>query len=308
MPLCFGGNDHEPQDEYDQIPFGLKWRMHFGKRATDPNTGESFLRLSNNKILKTHCVNTEYQALMLVDRHTSVPSYKVLAVYNRPEGKLVEYEAYPGRPLQEVWPGMSAHQKNKTVGDLGRFVDQLRKMKPPRHCVVGDATLGAAMDHRFGSGRIGPFFSIEAFQEFERRGHSPHHFPEKEIQIVHAPRKPYELKFTHASLCPRNILIDDAGRICALVGWESAGWYPEYWEYTQMCHLTPKTMGDWLDAMCNVIPRYDQELACEEALRARYASSIYDAPRSVRAPSPSPSELDAEQREIEDKNTDNTSG
>lgn len=308
MTFCCGGKDEEPQDEYDEIPFSLKWRMNFGKKETDPRTGDPVLRLSSTRILKTHCVNTEYQALKLIDRHTSVPSYKVQAVYNRPEGKLVEYEAYPGKPLQDVWPGMSAHQKNKIIADLGRFVDQLRKMQPPKQCVVGDATLGAAMDHRFGKGRIGPFFSIQAFQEFERRGHSVHHFPEKEIQHVHAPAKPYELKFTHAALCPANILVDDAGRITALVGWESAGWYPEYWEYTQMCHLTPKTMGDWLDAMCGVIPRYDQELACEEVLRARYSASVYDLPRSVRAPSPSPSQLHTEQQEIDDKNTEDTSG
>ncbi|KAH0831747.1 hypothetical protein AYO21_06270 [Fonsecaea monophora] len=308
MPFCLGSKDEEPKDEYDQLPFGLRWRMNWAKKETDPATGESVLRLSNTRILKTHCANTEYQALMLIDRHTSVPSYKVLAVYNRPEGKLVEYEAYPGKPLQQVWPTMSAHQQNKIVADLGRFVEQLRKMQPPKQCVVGDATLGGALDHRFGSGRIGPFFSIEAFQEFERRGHPPDDFPEKEIRMVHAPKKPYQLKFTHASLCPQNILVDDAGRICALIGWESAGWYPEYWEYTQMCHLTPKVMGDWLDAMRRVMPQYDQELACEEALRARYTSSIYDAPRSIRAPSPSPSQLQAEQQEIDDKNTEDTSG
>lgn len=308
MPFCFGSNDTEPEDEYDQIPFSLKWRMHFGKKEPDPNGSGSIMRLSNNRILKTRCANTEYQALKLVDRHTSVPTYKVLAVYNRPEGKWVEYEAFPGNPLQQVWPGMSAHQRNKIVADLGRFVGQLRNMQPPKQCVVGDATLGAAMDHRFGSGKVGPFFSIEAFQEFERRGHSVHSFPEKEIHQVHAPKKPYELKFTHAGLCPQNILVDDAGRICALIGWDSCGWYPEYWEYTQMCHATPKTMGDWLDAMCKVIPRYDQELICEEALRARYTGSIYDAPRSVRAQSPSPSELHAERVDIDDRNTDNTSG
>ncbi|KIW16804.1 hypothetical protein PV08_03994 [Exophiala spinifera] len=305
---CFSSNDIEPVDEYDQIPFGLKWRMHWGKKETDPATGEAVLRLSNTKILKTHCINTEYQALKLIDRHTSVPCYKVLAVYNRPEGKVVEYEAYPGKPLEQAWPGMSAHQKNKVIADLGRFVEQLRKMQPPKQCVVGDATLGAALDHRFGSGRIGPFFSIAAFQEFERRGHKPQDFPESEVQKVHVPPKPYSLKFTHANLCPKNILVDEAGRIVALIGWESSGWYPEYWEYTQMCHATPKTMGDWLDAMCQVVPRYDQELICEEALRARYSGSVYDLPRSIRAPSPSPSELNAEQREIDDKNTESTSG
>ena len=203
---------------------------------------------------------------------------------------------------------MQAHQKAKIVADLGRFVDQLRKMQPPKHCVVGDATLGGAMDNRFGHNKVGPFYTIEAFQDFERRGHSVQDFPEKEIKATHAPVRPYDLKFTHGNLCPRNILLDTSGRIIALVGWESSGWFPEYWEYTQMCHNCPKTMSDWLDAMVKVIPRYDQEVACEEALRARYTASVYEMPRSVRAPSPSPSELRRERQEINDKNTESTSG
>jgi hypothetical protein len=164
------------------------------------------------------------------------------------------------------------------------------------------------MDARFGKNRIGPFYTIGSFQEFERRGHAINDFVEKEIKATHNPAKPYELRFTHANLCPQNILLDESTRVCAIVGWESAGWYPEYWEYTQMCHNCPKTMLDWLDAVTKVIPRYDQELACEEALRARYSASVYDLPRSVRAPSPSPSELARELQEIDDKNTESTSG
>ncbi|RVX67299.1 hypothetical protein B0A52_09337 [Exophiala mesophila] len=308
MVLCFTRQTGEPRDEYDAIPLPLRWLMYLGKSETDLETGDTILRLRNNRIIKTSCWSTEYQALKLVDRQTSIPAWKVVNVFNRPEGKMVEYEAFPGKPLHMVWPTMPAHQKNKIVADLGRYVEQLRAMKAPKSCVVGDATLGAALDPRFGHQRIGPFFSIQAFQEFERRGHSPYHFAEKEIHAVHQPVKPYELKFTHANLCPKNIIIDSSGRICALIGWESAGWYPEYWEYTQMCHATPKTMGDWLVAMCNNMTRYDQELLCEEALRSRYPSSVYDLPRSVRSPTPSPSEKSAEQDEVNDKNTDHTSG
>lgn len=308
MPLCFGSDDKEPADEYDELPFGLRWRMYFGKKEIESHSGQPVLRLGNNRIVKTHCECTEYQALKLVDRHTSVPTYKVIAVYNRPEGKLVEYEAIAGKPLESIWPQMQSHQRAKVIADLGRFVEQLRKMDPPKHCVVGDATLGAALDHRFGAGKIGPFYTIKDFHDFERRGRRVDDFTEKEIQYTHSSDRGYKLKFSHAALCPRNILLDESGRISAIIGWESSGWYPEYWEYTQMCHATPKTMSDWLDAMCQSIPRYDKELVAEEALRARYTASMYNIPISMRAPSPSPSELRNEQQEIDDKNTENTSG
>lgn len=36
--------------------------------------------------------------------------------------------------------------------------------------------------------------------------------------------------FTHGDIAARNILVRD-GRIVAVLDWEFAGWYPEYWEY-----------------------------------------------------------------------------
>jgi thiamine kinase-like enzyme len=36
--------------------------------------------------------------------------------------------------------------------------------------------------------------------------------------------------FAHGDIAARNILVRD-GRIVALLHWEHAGWYPEYWEY-----------------------------------------------------------------------------
>lgn len=309
MVLCLSSNDKEPEDEYDALPFSLRWRMNWGKHAKDPNTGQDIIKLSSNRLVQTHCVNTEYQALKLVDRHTSVPTYKVIGIYNRPEGKLVEYEAIPGRPLSQVWTEMSMDKKRRIVADLGRFVDQLRKMEPHKHCVVGDATLGAAYDHRFGRAGIGPFYTIENFHSFVRRGHSLSDFSEEEVQAVHGKRKtPYTLKFTHASLCPKNILVDEAGRVSALIGWESSGWYPEYWEYTQMHHATSPDFADWLEYMREVVPKYEVELKADDVLRQRYNSATYDRPISVRPPSPTQSELQREMQEIDDKNTDSTSG
>jgi aminoglycoside phosphotransferase (APT) family kinase protein len=42
--------------------------------------------------------------------------------------------------------------------------------------------------------------------------------------------------FTHGDLSSLNILVrrDD---ILGLVDWETAGWYPPYWEYTSACQV-----------------------------------------------------------------------
>lgn len=300
-----------PASEYDEIPFSLKWRMHFGKAEKDPNTGSNILRLSNNRLVQTSVQSTEYQALKLISSSTKIPAYKVVNVYNRPTGKVVEYEGVPGKTLESCWSKLSMDKKKKIARDIGGFVRQMRAMKPPTRVVVGDSTLGGATDSRFGPGKVGPFYSIDAFHDFMRRGHSTDDFRADCVQKCHERATPYELKFTHANICPRNVLIDDSGRVTALLHWEGSGWYPEYWEYVQMSQLADKRTfvgEEWSDLMQTVMVKYEDELRCDQVIRARFRSEDYGRPRSVRPPSPSESMLKLEQEEIDDKNTDNTSG
>ena len=49
--------------------------------------------------------------------------------------------------------------------------------------------------------------------------------------------------------------------------------------------------GGWLEAMIEVVPRYDRELVYKEALKARHSPSVYEHERSVKAPGPVPGEL-----------------
>lgn len=38
--------------------------------------------------------------------------------------------------------------------------------------------------------------------------------------------------FTHCDFKAHNILVGDDGHLSGFLDWESAGWYPEYWEFT----------------------------------------------------------------------------
>jgi len=75
-----------------------------------------------------------------------------------------------------------------------------------------------------------------------------------------------------------------------------------------MHFATPNEMKDWLAAVENVVKRYDNEMVAEAVMRQRFAASAYDCARSIRAPSPTRSELERERKEIDDKNTESTSG
>ncbi|KAL6821739.1 hypothetical protein J3E69DRAFT_356890 [Trichoderma sp. SZMC 28015] len=45
-------------------------------------------------------------------------------------------------------------------------------------------------------------------------------------------RSDYNIRFTHGELSPKNIIIQNSKIVCIL-GWDSGGWYPEWWEYVK---------------------------------------------------------------------------
>ncbi|POR32750.1 Putative phosphotransferase enzyme family protein [Tolypocladium paradoxum] len=62
----------------------------------------------------------------------------------------------------------------------------------------------------------------------------------------------YPIVFTHGDIAARNIMVRD-GRIVALLDWEFAGWYPEYWEYVfalrGMDNIDWETLGRYIPSL-----------------------------------------------------------
>jgi hypothetical protein len=63
---------------------------------------------------------------------------------------------------------------------------------------------------------------------------------------------------------PRNIMANGT-MITAIIDWDSAGWIPEYWEYTK-ARFTPYTSDDWVKSIGEITGRYDEQLAGERQL------------------------------------------
>jgi aminoglycoside phosphotransferase (APT) family kinase protein len=45
-------------------------------------------------------------------------------------------------------------------------------------------------------------------------------------------QRSHRITFTHGDFKAHNILVDEEGHLSGFLDWESAGWYPEYWEFT----------------------------------------------------------------------------
>lgn len=52
------------------------------------------------------------------------------------------------------------------------------------------------------------------------------------VQVNSKPNA-YAAKFTHGDLIPSNVIVKD-GKIAAVIDWETAGWFPENWEYPKI--------------------------------------------------------------------------
>ncbi|EZF54424.1 hypothetical protein H103_02867 [Trichophyton rubrum CBS 288.86] len=75
----------------------------------------------------------------------------------------------------------------------------------------------------------------------------------------------YSTKFTHADLSPSNIMVKD-GKITAIIDWEFAGWFPEYWEYTKIYYGFREFRKDFYSEVKHFFTTYPEELDAEQAI------------------------------------------
>ncbi|EXJ91609.1 hypothetical protein A1O3_00157 [Capronia epimyces CBS 606.96] len=226
------------------ISLFLRARLWLGKKRYPTFLGPSVVRVSKTRLIKGPCQSPELEGLRYVAQHTSIPVPKVHRTY-RVDGCLyIEMEYIPGNTLQAAWIGntLSPEEKQAIVQELAAYIDQLRALEPSQKEVVASAELGPCLDYRVG---------FDSFGEGVTRCHT----------------RQYRSCFSHADLCARNVIVRDR-KIAAIVDWQFAGWYPEYWEYTK-AHYGLLNMPDWYSEFKDVVTRYDDELDAEHALWER---------------------------------------
>lgn len=235
-----GKSKYPLANERNYIPRGaicglFPVRLWIGRKLFG-TLGRSGVRISAGRIIKGSCETTELVALKYITEHTSVPLPKVLKVHRYNNRLYIEMEYIRGIDLQAVWLGghLSQDQKRHIMTEIADYVSQLRSLKPLYEGIVGSADLAACLDHRLGPYTFGPFAGHAEFHSFLRR-----HVPIENCtrvfgsEVTNCHSRRYQSRFTHADLCPRNIIVDDNGRVSAIIDWEFGGWYPEYWEYTK---------------------------------------------------------------------------
>lgn len=176
-------------------------------------------------------VRNEFNALRRFRRETSIPVPKPIDMISADEGSYLLITCLPGFPLWRCQELFSDTDCDEIVTQLKDYVAQLRALPKTvnREMAICNTLGEACQDPRIQSADpIGPFKDEAAFSQCLRFSDEPG-------------RRGHEIVFSHADLNPRNILVDQVPlsgggkgwRVTGIVDWETAGYYPEYWDYTK---------------------------------------------------------------------------
>ena len=120
---------------------------------------------------------------------------------------------------------------------------------------------------------MGPFSSENGLNDFLIRPAShyflktSHAFDEARVIANEIREIPHRVTFTHGDLVIHNILVGRDGHLFGILDWESAGWLPEYWEYTTAMRFGATSwwsqVASWMGG-----DKYARELACDIALNS----------------------------------------
>ena len=220
--------------------------------------GRKVVRVQNKAIKSGSDVSPlEAETMKFIASNTTVPVPKVFDVYKSEDGIVsITMEYIDGDNLEKIWKELSQEQKLAIAEQLRGFICQLRELKGD---YIGSINGGQALDLRIQEIRGGPFTSEAEFNNFLLSGIFPRipriyrDIAQRSLQTDH------DIVFTHADLAPRNIMVKD-GCIVAIIDWECAGWYPEYWEYLKAFHNVDMA-SDWVEFVPHIFPRaYEKEL------------------------------------------------
>lgn len=189
-------------------------------------------RLDRTTVLKSGGIRiTEALTMDFIARNTTIPVPLVRDVCRLGDRIFILMEYIEGCTLREAWRGMNQTERLDSLCQLRGYIEQLRHLSPPDPQSVQAVDGGSIFDGRM-HGEYGPYASIEKFNEAWGHTLLPSLHPTLKPIFEKTAGRSWRTVFAHGDLAPHNILWKD-GKIVAIIDWESAGWLPEYWDYTR---------------------------------------------------------------------------
>lgn len=161
----------------------------------------------------------EVDTMKFVAANTTIPVPKVYDIKIDGETSYILMEYMAGETLEKMWNNLTPDQRACTLSQLAGYLAQLQQLTGKRiEGINGSMVRVGSYQSRWS----GPFNTEQEFNVFLAKGTDKH------------PSANHAIHFAHGDLSPRNILVDESGNITAVLDWEWAGWFPEYWDVTRM--------------------------------------------------------------------------
>lgn len=261
---------------------GYRLLESFARHLYESETGfvqELPLGLYLKRACILDCLRNEHNAIQCIQRYTSIPVPKPLDFVTMSgkgedagEGYLL-MSCIPGWPLYTCYEIMSDDDVAQIKAQIQDYVAQMRAIPNSTNTDKPICnTLGEPLrDHHIGAAGadrpVGPFVDEAAFNQVLR-------FPDD------PGRKGHSIFFTHADLNPRNIIVQQevqqngkyGWRVSGIVDWETAGYYPEYWEYTKALYEEfrwPRRYAKMVHNLFSILGDYTRAWDVERRDKAR---------------------------------------
>lgn len=206
-------------------------------------------RLGDDKVAKV-CDPpqlSEAEAMRYVRHNTSLPVPKIYDAYlDESSGcGIIVMEYVKGDVLRDVWGHLTGEQQSTILRQLEGYLTELRSVQG---LFIGPVDGSSCYDPIFSeeSGEFGPFKSEAEFNEGLVKAMKllqENTWVDQVAKFVRA-IPPHGIVLTHGDLSPRNILIR-GDQVVAILDWEFAGFYPEYWEYIKALFY-PDWQSEWI--------------------------------------------------------------
>ncbi|KAL2856775.1 hypothetical protein BJX68DRAFT_229451 [Aspergillus pseudodeflectus] len=181
----------------------------------------------------------EAHVLKLVENYTTIPAPRLTDTWEHNGVSNLLMTRVCGVRVGDVCHRMSYAERDRFADNMRDCIAQLRRIPNTTPYLSCDALGNGIVDHRIPDGGRGGPFKTEA----DFNNHLASHLGGSYAKVAEwrefTPREHSKFYFTHSDLHPTNLLVEN-GRLSAIVDWESAGFRPEYWEFTKAMYV-----GQW---------------------------------------------------------------
>lgn len=214
----------------------------------------------------------EASTMDFIARNTSISVPKVHCAFKRKGWTYIVMERVKGQSIAHGWTSRSAESKAKILQQLKEMVDSMRRIPPPS-AAVANVDGGRLWDCRLPGNSLdfGPFDNINAFHQHLRSGLNTmsEGFPPTVNELIRLHDREWSAPvLTHGDLSSLNIMAE-GDTITGIIDWETAGWYPCYWEYTTACQVNIRN-SFWREEVDKFLEPWPNELKMEELRQAHF--------------------------------------